>query len=55
MQQKKLELYYKKDYRFIYCTKEQIEKYVNNMIDSKKHLDIYNNDELKVSTEVEFI
>ncbi len=45
---KKLELYYKKDYRFIYCTKEQIEKYVNNMIDSKKHLDIYNNDELKV-------
>lgn len=45
---KKLELYYKKNYHFIYCTKEQIEKYVNNMIDSKKHLKIYNNDELKV-------
>ena len=45
---KKLELYYKKNYHFIYCTKEQIEKYVNNMIDSKNHLKIYNNDELKV-------
>ncbi len=45
---KKLELYYKKDYHFIYCTKEQIEIYVNNMIDSKNHLKIYNNDELKV-------
>lgn len=39
---KNLELYYKKDYSFIYCTKNQIRKYVNEMIDSKKHLNIYN-------------
>lgn len=39
---KNLELYYKKDYSFVYCTKNQIRKYVNEMIDSKKHLNIYN-------------
>lgn len=36
-----LELYLKKDFEFIYSTKEQIEKYVNYMIDSKEHLKIY--------------
>ncbi len=45
---KKLELYYKKDYSFIYCSKRQIESYVNKMIDSKNHLKIYNEDEINL-------
>ena len=44
---KNLELYYKKNYSFIYCTQEQIEKYVEKMIDSKEHLKCYNCDEIK--------
>lgn len=44
---KKLELYYKKNYSFIYCTQEQIEKYVEKMIDSKEHLKCYSHDEIK--------
>lgn len=43
-----LELYYKKDYKFIKATEKQIKSYVNNMIDSKKHLEIYNEDEKKI-------
>ena len=42
-----LELYYKKDYRFKYATEEQINKYVEKMIDSKKHLNEYDEDEIK--------
>lgn len=42
-----LELYYKKNYSFIYCTQEQIEKYVEKMIDSKEHLKCYSCDEIK--------
>lgn len=48
---KNLELYYKKDYHFIYCTKEQINKYVNKMIDSKEHLKNYNEEEINVIKE----
>ena len=42
-----LELYYKKNYSFIYCTQKQIEKYVEKMIDSKEHLKCYSWDEIK--------
>ena len=48
---KNLELYYKKDYHFIYCTKDQIKEYVNTMIDSKEHLKIYNTEEINVIKE----
>ena len=44
---RKLELYYKKNYSFIYCTQEQIEKYVEKMIDSKEHLKCYSHEEIK--------
>ncbi len=40
-----LELYYKRNYRFIKRTEEEIEKYAVNMINSKEHLNIYNADE----------
>lgn len=43
---KNLEMYYKKDYHFIYCSKEQIKEYVNIMIDSKEHLKVYNEEEI---------
>lgn len=46
--EKKLELYYKKDYKFIYCTKKQINDYVNKMLDSKEHLAVYSDDEIKI-------
>lgn len=45
---KNLELYYKKDYEFINCTSVQIKKYVDKMIDSKKHLNVYNKEEIQV-------
>ena len=48
---KKLELYYKKDYYFIFCSKEKIKNYVNTVIDSKEHLKIYNTEEIKVIKE----
>ena len=48
---KNLELYYKKDYHFIYCTKDQIKEYVNTMIESKEHLKIYNTEEINVIKE----
>jgi len=40
-----LELYYKKNFRFIKASKFQIDKYVNKLIDSKEHLNIYNDEE----------
>lgn len=43
-----LELYYKKDYSFVKRTKADIERYVDNMIDNKPHLDIYNEEEKKI-------
>lgn len=43
-----LELYYKKDYGFIKRTKEDIARYVDNLIDSKPHLNIYNTEEKKI-------
>lgn len=48
---KKLELYYKKDYYFIFCSKEKIKNYVNTVIDSKEHLKIYNTEEIKAIKE----
>lgn len=42
----KLELYYKKDYKFIYCMPEQIKEYVDKMIESKEHLKDYSDDEI---------
>ena len=42
-----LELYYKRNYRFIKRTKKEIEDYAKNMIDSKEHLKIYNAEEKK--------
>lgn len=48
---KKLELYYKKNYSFIYCLPEQIKEYVDKMIDSKKHLKCYSQNELKTIKE----
>ncbi|MBP3766566.1 MAG: methyltransferase domain-containing protein [Bacilli bacterium] len=42
-----IELYYKKDYSFIYASDKEIIKYVNKMIDSKKHLEVYNEKEIK--------
>ena len=45
---KKLELYYKKDYHFIHRTKEQIRNYVNAMINSKEHLKIYDAEEIEI-------
>lgn len=45
---KNLELYYKKDYEFINCTSVQIKEYVDKMIDSKKHLNVYNKEEIQV-------
>ena len=45
---KNLELYYKKDYHFIYCTKDQINEYVDKMINSKEHLKIYNEEEIDI-------
>ena len=43
-----LELYLKKDFEFIYSTKEQIENYVNYMIDSKEHLKIYSEKDINL-------
>lgn len=43
----KLELYYKKDYTFIHATQEQINEYVDKMIDSKENLKIYNETEIE--------
>lgn len=43
-----LELYLKKDFEFIYSTKEQIENYVNYMIDSKEHLKIYSEKDMNL-------
>lgn len=48
---KNLELYYKNDYHFIYCTKEQIKRYVDVMINSKEHLKVYNEEEIKLIKE----
>ena len=47
-EEKKLELYYKNDYSFVYCSNEQIREYVDKMIDSKKHLKIYNEEEINI-------
>lgn len=43
-----LELYYKKNFSFVKVTNAQMKDYVNNMIDSKKHLDDYNVEEKEV-------
>ena len=43
-----LELYLKKDFEFIYSTKEQIENYVNYMIDSKENLKIYSEKDINL-------
>ena len=43
-----LELYLNKDFEFIYSTKEQIENYVNYMIDSKEHLKIYSEKDINL-------
>ena len=43
-----LELYYKKDYTFIKASKEEIKRYVDKMIDSKKELKAYNKEEIQV-------
>lgn len=43
-----LELYYKKNFSFVKATNDQIKDYVNNMIESKKHLDDYNVEEKEV-------
>ena len=43
-----LELYYKKNYGFIKRTEEDIAKYVDNLIDNKSHLNIYNTEEKKI-------
>lgn len=43
-----LELYYKKDYGFLKRTKDDIEKYANNLVDSKVHLNIYSVEEKEI-------
>ena len=43
-----LELYYKKNYSFVKASDEQIDNYINNMINSKNHLKLYDNDALLV-------
>lgn len=43
-----LELYYKKNYGFIKRTSEEIKKYAINLIDSKQHLNIYNESEKEI-------
>lgn len=43
-----LELYYKKEYQFIYCSRKRVEDYVDKMIASKEHLNIYNTEEINV-------
>lgn len=43
-----LELYYKKNYSFIKRTSEEIKKYAVNLINSKQHLDIYNESEKEI-------
>lgn len=43
-----LELYYKKNYSFVKANDEQIDNYINNMINSKNHLKLYDNDALAV-------
>lgn len=44
----KLELYYKKNYGFIKRTSDDIEKYVNNVIDGKQCLSVYNKAEKNI-------
>lgn len=41
-----MELYFKKDYKYICANEEELDCYVNTMIDNKKHLKVYNSDEL---------
>ena len=41
-------MYYKNNYSFIYCNEEQIRSYVDKMIDSKKQLKIYNENEINL-------
>lgn len=41
-----MELYYKKNYKFKYASKKQINDYVERMIESKDHLKKYSNEEL---------
>ena len=43
-----LELYYKKDFAFVKRTKKEIETYANNLINNKKHLEIYNKEEKQI-------
>lgn len=43
-----LELYYKRDYSFVKRTYEDIKKYANNLINSKKHLNNYDESEKQV-------
>ena len=46
-----MELYLKKDFKYICANEEELNNYVNTMIDSKEHLKIYNEEEINVIKE----
>lgn len=46
-----LELYYKKNYGFVKRTEEDIKKYATNLINSKQHLNVYDDSEKKLMIE----
>lgn len=46
-----MELYLKKDFKYICANEKELNLYVNTMIDSKEHLKVYNTEEIKTIKE----